>query len=215
MGSCTCPTLDTWATARITMGGLWAWILITLPMCMLGPQPPSVAAFGDTVVLPATARTCSWSRVTPLTQGVTGWAAKRSFACKLDRPGPVNLPTIGCLPIGSVSTTAIPILAASAPRWLTCPELRLPSLCLRWVKIAMLFCWTATISVVSLQLWPRRTWEGSKEEHQLSLTAPVRERILAFTTMPVPSGPTESLQQIHQRSCLPGAKVRTDEARPG
>ena len=140
MGSCTSPTLGTWATARITMDGLWAWISITLPMCMPGPQPPSAAASGDTVVLPATGRTCSWLQETPLTQGVTGWAAKRSFACKPDRPGPVSPPTTGRLRIGSVSTTATPIWVASAPRWLTCLGLRLPSLCLRWVKIAMLFC---------------------------------------------------------------------------
>src|SRR5207245_6072796 len=44
----------------------------------------------DTVVLPAAGRTCSWLKETPLTKGVTGWAAKRSFACKPDRPGPVR-----------------------------------------------------------------------------------------------------------------------------
>src|SRR5207253_11127490 len=102
MGSCTCPTPDTWATARITMAGLWAWILIILrPMCMPGLQQLWAVGFGDMAALPAMALTCLLSRGTPLTLEAIGWAAKRLFVCRPDRRGRVCPPIIGRLPTGS------------------------------------------------------------------------------------------------------------------
>ena len=39
--------------------------------------------------------TCSWLRAIRLTRAATGWAAKRSFGCKLGQSGPVCLPITG------------------------------------------------------------------------------------------------------------------------
>ena len=83
---------------------------------MAGPRQRSAAEFGDTAALPATALTCSWSRVIHLTRAAIGWAVKPLFACKPDRLLLASLPTTGRLPIGSHSITATPIWAASAPR---------------------------------------------------------------------------------------------------
>jgi hypothetical protein len=168
-------------------------------MCMAGLQRRSVAASGDTAALPAMARTCLSSQGTPSIRAATGWVAKPLSVCRRDRHGRVNLPTTGRLAIGSVSTTPTPILAALAQLLSMYQELHLRSLCSRWAKIATPICSTATISAVFPVPRTRRMWAGSTEEHQLSLITPVRERTLAFTTMRVPSGPTELLQRVHQR----------------
>jgi hypothetical protein len=49
--------------------------------------------------------TTALSRETPLTRVAIGWGAKPLFGCKPARSGPVSLPTIGRLLIGSHSTT--------------------------------------------------------------------------------------------------------------
>src|SRR5205809_8030140 len=111
MGSYTSPTPDTWVTARIITGGLWAWILTIPPTWVRGRRRPSAGGFGDTAVLPATAQTCSSSRGIRLTRAAFGWAAKQLSGYKLARPGPVSRLTTGRLRIGSVSTIVTPIWA--------------------------------------------------------------------------------------------------------
>src|SRR5438132_4577993 len=119
------------------MAGLLASILITRQTCTAGRPQQLAAEYGAMAALPAMALTCLWLRGTRLTPEAIGWVAKPLFGCKPDRLGPACPPIIGRLLIGSVSTMATPTLAASAPRWLTCLELRLLSSCLPWAKIAM------------------------------------------------------------------------------
>src|SRR5215467_9506619 len=100
MGSCTYLFPATWATAAAIMAG---WSVLTLTILQpsgLGRRRRLAVEFGATAVLPATAPICLWSPATPLTQAVTGWAAKQSSACKLGQPGPVCPPTTGPQPTG-------------------------------------------------------------------------------------------------------------------
>src|SRR4029077_15750251 len=121
-------------------------------MCMRGLQQPSVGESGDMAALPAMGLICLWLLVTRSTRAVCGAEAKRLFAYKPGQLGSVSLPTIGHRPTGKRSITATLTLAASAPRWLMFPELRLHSLCWLSAKIAMLIFSTATISAATRHL---------------------------------------------------------------
>ena len=159
--------------------------------------------------------TCSWSRAIRSAPEAFGAAAKQSFACKPGQLGPVNLPTTGRRPIGSRSTGATRTWAALARRWSMCLELRLHSWCLLSAKIRMPTWLIATISAVSLDLWPKLMSLEPTEGRPLSRTTPARERILLFITKPARSGPTELRPQIRPQSYSPGATVRAAAARPG
>src|SRR6516162_2701514 len=157
MGSCTYLFPGTGVIAAPITAGWLVWISTILPLWLAGRLQLSGAEFGDTAALPATALTFLLLRATHSTQPVTGWAAKRLSVCKRDRPGLVSLLTTGRRPIGSVSTTATPILVVSAPRWSMCPVLRLRNWCLPSARIRTPTCWTATISAVLVRLLLRRT----------------------------------------------------------
>ena len=77
----------------------------------LGRQRLLKAVSGDIAALPATAPTCSSSRVTPSAQEACGAVEKRSFVCKPDHSGAVCPPITGRRPIGSSSIMATLILA--------------------------------------------------------------------------------------------------------
>src|SRR5437667_8597444 len=189
------------------MAGWLASISTIVPSSAPGLRQQLAAASGDMVALPATALTCSWLRVTHSTRAAIGWAAKQLFACRLGRPGPVSLPTIGRLPIGWISIIATAILEVSAPRWSMSLELRLRSLCLPWAKMAMPILSIGTTLAALLPLWPKRPCQecGLTEGHQLSLTTPAREHILDSMTTTLQSRRTELRQRVRLRTNSPGA----------
>src|SRR5215471_5723918 len=117
MGSCTYLIPATWVTAGAIMAGLWVLTSTVLLLSLGGPQQRLGEEFGGTAVWPVTALTCLLSRATRLTPAVTGWVAKRSFACKPGLPLQVCLLITGHLPTGSHWIIATLIWAASARRW--------------------------------------------------------------------------------------------------
>src|SRR5438034_315605 len=199
------------------MAGLLASISTILPSSAPGLRQRLAAASGDMVALPATALTCSWLQVTHLTLAGIGWAAKQLFACRLGRLGLVSPPTTGHRPTGSILTKKTPTWAVSVPQWSMCLELCLPSLCLRWAKMAMPILSIGTTLAALLPLWPKRPCQecGLTEGHQLSLTTPAREHILDSMTTTLQSRRTELRRQVRLRSNSPGASIRTAAARPG
>src|SRR5207237_6393372 len=104
-----------------------------LPTSWPGQRMPSVAASGDTAVLPAMELTCLLLRAT-LSQAreTHGVVAKRLFVSRLDQ----SLAVFGRLLIGNRSITVTPISVVAAPPLLTRRELRLRNWCSRWAKMA-------------------------------------------------------------------------------
>src|SRR5712691_11448925 len=133
MASFTSLSQGTLATAACTAGGLLAYQSTVLPTSWLGQRMPSVAASGDTAVLPAMELTCLWLRaILSQVRGMHGGVAKRLF---VSRPGQ-SLAVFGRRLIGSRLITATPILVAAAPPLSTPRERRLRSWCSRWAKMA-------------------------------------------------------------------------------
>src|SRR6266496_379033 len=144
------PSQGTLATAACTTDGLLAYQSTILPTSWPGQRMPSVAASGDTAVLPAMELTCLWLRATlsqaPETHGVV---VKPLFVSRLDR----SLAVFGRLLIGNRSITATPISVVAAPLTTTRRALRLRRWCSRWVKMASPTCLTATVWGALARRW--------------------------------------------------------------
>src|SRR5438876_2038139 len=136
------PSQGTLATAACTTDGLLGYQSTILPTSWPGQRMPSVAASGDTAVLPAMELTCLLLRAT-LSQAreTHGVVAKRLFVSRLDQ----SLAVFGRLLIGNRSITPTPISVVAAPSLLTRRGLVLRNWCSPLAKLAWLPYLTAHV----------------------------------------------------------------------
>src|SRR5438477_8903058 len=177
MVSCMSPSQGTLATAACTTDGLLAYQSTILPTSWPGQRMPSVAASGDTAVLPAMELTCLLLRAT-LSQAreIHGVVAKRLFVSRLDQ----SLAVFGRLLIGNRSITPTPISVVAAPPLLTRRELRLRNWCSRWAKMASPTYLTATVWGALARRWLQKAFLLLSGVNQPPLTTRAREHILFF-----------------------------------
>src|SRR5436190_13513141 len=177
MASFMSPSQGTLATAAHTEDGLLAYQSTILPASWHGQRMPSVAASGDTAVLPAMALTCLSLRATlSQVRETHGAVVKRLFVSRPVR----SLAVFGRHSIGTRSIAPTPISVAAAPRLLTRRERRLPSWCSRWAKMA----WPTCLTAIAWGALPRRSLQKTflvlSGVNQLPLTTRAREHILFF-----------------------------------